>query len=142
MQLEDLTLDVTQHVEIKAKPDQVFAGVLDQFGKLNTRPDGTSLDLVLEPKAGGAWYRDRGNGIGHWWGVVQVIKPPALLELSGPMFMSYPANNHVEVKVDEISGGCRVTVRHRAIGMIDPEHRKGVGQGWAHMLAELKKRCE
>jgi len=26
--------------------------------------------------------------------------------------------------------------------MIDPEHRKGVGAGWGHMLAELKKDAE
>jgi hypothetical protein len=71
-----------------------------------------------------------------------VIKPPALLELSGPMFMSYPANNHVEIKVEAVSGGSKVTLRHRAIGMIDPEHRKGVGKGWGHMLSELKKDCE
>jgi hypothetical protein len=28
---------------------------------------------------------------------VQAIKPGVLLEISGPMFMSYPAINHVEV---------------------------------------------
>jgi len=47
-----------------------------------------------------------------------------------PDVMSYPANNHLEVKVEEISGGSKVTLRHRAIGMIDPEHRKGIGEGW------------
>jgi hypothetical protein len=73
---------------------------------------------------------------------VQVIKPPVLLELSGPMFMSYPAINHLEVKVEAAGGGCRVALRHRAIGMIDPEHRKGVGEGWKHMLANIRKDCE
>jgi hypothetical protein len=58
------------------------------------------------------------------------------------MFMSYPANNHVEVKIDEVAGGCKVTLRHRAIGMIDPEHRKGVSVGWNHILAEIRKACE
>ncbi len=24
--------------------------------------------------------------------------------------------------------------RHRAIGLIDPEHRQGVGTGWKHLL--------
>jgi hypothetical protein len=142
MNLEDLTLDVEQHVEIKGTPDKVFAKMLDQFGKNNTRPDGESLNLILEAKPGGRWYRDRGDGIGHLWGFVQAIKPPVLLELSGPMFMSYPAINHVEIKVEEVSGGCKVSLRHRAIGMIDPEHRKGVTVGWGHMLSELKKDSE
>jgi hypothetical protein len=142
MTLEDLILEVEQRVDIKATPEKAFAAVLHRLGKGNTRPDGQSLELLLEPKAGGRWYRDRGNGVGHLWGFVQVIKAPTLLELSGPMFMSYPVTNHVEVKVEPVSGGCRVFLRHRALGMIDPEHRKNVGTGWNHMLTNVRKDCE
>ncbi len=142
MNLDDLILDIEQHVDIKATPEKTFAAVLHRLGEGNTRPDGQSLQMRLEPKPGGRWYRDRGNGVGHLWGLVQVIKAPALLELSGPMFMSYPALNHVEVKVEPASGGCKVSLRHRALGMIDPQHRKGVGQGWSHTLAQVKKDCE
>jgi uncharacterized protein YndB with AHSA1/START domain len=142
MKLEDFTLDVEQHIEIKASPEKVFPAMLHNFGKGNTRPDGESLQLELEAKPGGRWYRDRGNGIGHLWGFVQVIKAPELLELSGPMFMSYPALNHVELKVTKTPAGSKVTLRHRALGMIDPEHRKGVNTGWKHMLEQLKKASE
>jgi hypothetical protein len=142
MKLEDLTLDIEQEIEVKATPEKAFAAVLHRFGKGNTTPDGQSLELLLEAKPGGRWYRDRGNGIGHLWGFVQVIKPSSLLELSGPMFMSYPATNHVEVKIEPVSGGCRVLLRHRAIGMIDPQHRKGVTGGWNHILRGVKKDCE
>jgi hypothetical protein len=142
MKLDDLTLDVEQHVNIKAAPDKVFAAVLHRLGEGFTRPDGQSLQLLLEPKPGGRWYRDRGNGVGHLWGFVQVIKPPSLLELSGPLFMSYPAQNHLEVKVEPVAGGAKLTLRHRALGMIDPEHRKNVGTGWKHMLEDIKKDCE
>jgi hypothetical protein len=116
--------------------------MLDRLGKDNTNLAGESLQLQLEPKPGVRWYRDRGNGIGHLWGFVQVIKPPSLLELSGPLFMSYPAQNHIEVKVAKTATGSRVTLRHRALGMIDPEHRKGVSTGWGHMLNEMKKAAE
>jgi len=142
MTLDDLTLDLEQHIDIKATPEKAFAAVLHRLGKGNTRPDGESLEMQLEPKAGGRWYRDRGNGIGHLWGFVQVIKAPTLLELSGPMFMSYPAINHVEVKIEPAAAGCKVVLRHRAVGMIDPQHRKGVVGGWAHMLSQTKKDCE
>jgi len=142
MTLDDLTLDVEQQLEIKAPPEKAFAAILHRFGKGNARPDGESLNLELEVKPGGRWYRDRGNGVGHLWGFVQVIKAPNLLELSGPMFMSYPALNHVEVKVEKVAGGSKVTLRHRAIGMIDPQHRKGVTTGWSHMLNTAKKDCE
>ncbi len=142
MKLEDMTLDVEQHIEIKGSPEKVFAAVLHRLGKGNSKPDGESLQLDLEPKPGGRWYRDRGNGVGHLWGFVQAIKPPSLLELSGPMFMSYPVNNHVEVKVEKVNGRCKVTLRHRAIGMIDPEHRKNVSKGWQYMLEGVKKDAE
>ena len=142
MTLEDLTLDIQQTIDIKAAPEKVFAAVLHRFGKGSTKPDGESMELLLEPKPGGRWYRDRGNGIGHLWGFVQAIKPPSLLELSGPMFMSYPAINHLEIKVEPNSGGCKVLLHHRALGMIDPQHRKGVTTGWNHTLTLVKKDCE
>lgn len=142
MKIEDLTLDVEQQIDIKAPPEKVFPAMLERFGKRNTNMNGEPLNLNIEAKPGGRWFRDRGNGVGHLWGFVQVIKPPQLLELSGPMFMSYPAHNHVEVKVEKTATGSRVTLRHRALGMIDPQHRQGVGQGWGHILAELKKDAE
>ena len=98
MNLEDLTLDFEQNIEIEAPPEKVFEALLRRFGSDNEHPDGTPMPMVLEPKAGGRWYRDRGSGIEHLWGFAQVIKPPTLLELSGPLFMSYPATNHVEIQ--------------------------------------------
>jgi uncharacterized protein YndB with AHSA1/START domain len=142
MTLEELTLDVEQTVEVKAAPEKVFAAALHRLGKGNTRPSGESLELLLEPKPGGRWYRDRGNGVGHLWGFVQVLKAPSLIELSGPMFMSYPAINHLEVKIEPTASGSRLTLRHRALGMIDPQHRKGVSTGWQHMIDQIKKDSE
>src|SRR5471032_1518321 len=141
MKIDDLTLDVEQHIDIQAAPEKVFTAMLDQFGKNNTTPAGESLQLQIEAKPGGRWFRDRGNGIGHLWGHVQVIKPPVLLELSGPMFMSYPAMNHLEVKLEQRPGGTHVHLRHRAIGWIDPEHRKGVSAGWKHILDGVAQDC-
>ena len=141
MNLSDMTLDIEQHVEVKAAIGDVFRSVLYRLGEGNSTPKGDNLQMVLEQWPGGRWFRDRGNGIGHLWGHVQVIKAPVLLELSGPMFMSYPAVNHVEVKLAEIAGGTKVTLRHRAIGLIDPVHRAGVSGGWQHTLDNIAKDC-
>jgi hypothetical protein len=138
MKLEEMTLDIEQQVEVKADIGDVFKGVVRQFGEGSTNPNGESMQMILEQWPGGRWFRDRGNGIGHLWGHVQVIKPPVLLELSGPMFMSYPALNHVEVRLDQIAGGTKVTLRHRAIGTIDPAHREGLSKGWQHYLDSIK----
>src|SRR5215469_13437946 len=139
MKLDEMTLDVEQRVEVKADIGDVFKGVLHRFGQGSTHPNGESMQMILEQWPGGRWFRDRGNGIGHLWGHVQVIKPPVLLELSGPMFMSYPALNHVEIKLDQIAGGTKVTLRHRAIGFLDAAHREGVNTGWRHILEGIQK---
>src|SRR5690349_11457332 len=142
MNINDLTLDVEQSVDVKGDIGDVFKGVLYRLGEGNTRPDGVSMDMTLEQWAGGRWFRDRGEGIQHLWGHVQVIKPPTLIELSGPMFMSYPALNHIEVKLEEAGDGTKVTLRHRAIGLISPEHREGISTGWNYILEGLKSDCE
>jgi hypothetical protein len=61
---------------------------------------------------------------------VQVIKPPKLLEITGPLFMSYPAISHVQYRLIEDDGKTLMKFAHRAIGLIDPEHAKGVHAGW------------
>ena len=139
MKFEEMTLDVAQQIDVKADIGDVFKAVLHRFGEGSTNPDGESMHMILEQWPGGRWFRDRGNGIGHLWGHVQVIKPPVLLELSGPMFMSYPALNHVEIKLDQAPGGTKVTLRHRAIGFLDEGHRQNVGKGWKHYLDSVAK---
>src|SRR5215467_6849595 len=141
MKLEEMTLDVNQHIEVQAAIGDVFRSVLYRFGEGFSTPKGESLQMILEQWPGGRWFRDRGNGIGHLWGHLQVIKPPVLLELSGPMFMSYPALNHLEVKLEQRPGGTHVDLRHRAIGFIDPAHREGVTTGWKQILEHVAQDC-
>lgn len=138
MNIEQLTLDVEQNTVINADIGDVYKRTLHRLGQGNAAPDGTSLNMILEEWAGGRWFRDRGEGIQHLWGHVQVLKPPVLIEISGPMFMSYPAINHLEFKLEKIAGGTNVTLRHRAIGMISDDHRAGVTEGWKGILDALK----
>lgn len=140
MTIDDLILDSTQNIDITSDIEHVFRSVLYRLGEGFANPQGESLQMVLEQWPGGRWFRDRGNGIGHLWGHVQVIKPPVLLELSGPLFMSYPALNHIEVKLEQRLGGTRVNLRHRAIGFLDPAH-KDVTVGWKYMLDRLAEDC-
>jgi hypothetical protein len=54
------------------------------------------------------------------------------------MFMSYPALTHLEFILEPVAGGSRLGLRHRAIGMIDPEHRQNIGTGWKHLIDGLQ----
>ena len=116
--IESLTLVVNQEIHVKASLETTFEALLEQIGLENETPE-QKMPMKLEAWPGGRWFRDLGNDNGHLWGHVQVIKAPTLIELSGPMFMSYPAINHVEVRLDQIAGGTRVVLRHRALGLLE-----------------------
>jgi hypothetical protein len=55
--------------------------------------------------------------------------------------MSYPALNHIEVKLEQRLGGTYVEFRHRAIGFIDPAHAQGVTSGWKYVLDQVAGDC-
>ena len=136
------TLEVVKEEEIAAPIDGVFETLLEQIGPLNEVGPGSPLPMKLEPWPGGRWYRDLGNKAGHLWGHVQVIKPPALLEIYGPLFMSYPAISHVQYRLTADGKVTRLTLVHRAIGQITPDHREGVGKGWSYILDRVREAAE
>ena len=136
------TLEVTKEEEIAAPIDVVFETLLEQIGPRNEGGPGSPLPMKLEAWPGGRWYRDLGNNTGHLWGHVQVIKPPTLLEISGPLFMSYPAISHVQYRLTAEGPKTRLTFAHRAIGQITPEHREGVAKGWTSILARIREAAE
>lgn len=136
------TLHIQKEIEIAAPPAIVFEAVLAEVGPESEMPDGTPFPFKLEAWPGGRWYRDLGNEAGHLWGHVQVIKPPALLELCGPMFMSYPATNHVQYRLTPDGEGTRLAITHRAIGLFSPDIPAGAGQGWDHGLQRIRQIAE
>ena len=85
------SFEIAKEIEIAAPIDIAFAAMLDEIGPENQMLGGKPFPMRIEPWPGGRWFRDLGNNAGHLWGHVQVIKPPTLLEICGPLMMSYPA---------------------------------------------------
>lgn len=139
---EQTILDFDQEIEIAASPNKVFEGMLHRLSEGHMGPPDQPLPLKLERWAGGRWFRDLGEGRGHLWGFVQSIKPPSLIELFGPMFMSYPVSGHLIIRFAEVDGGTRLSFKYSAFGLILDEHRSGLKQGWSEMLAGLKAKLE
>ena len=94
------TLTISREIEIAAPIEIAFEAMLEEIGPGGEMPGGKPFPMVIEPWPGGRWYRDLGDNAGHLWGHVQVIKPPTLLELHGPMFMSFPGINHVQYRLN------------------------------------------
>lgn len=136
------TLEVLKLEVIAAPPEIVFESILEMLGPASEMPDGTPFPMKIEPWPGGRWYRDLGNNAGHFWAHVQVIKPPFLLELVGPLFMSYPAISHVQYRVTVEGTQCTLKILHKAIGLITPEHRAGVHEGWDGEIRLIRRLVE
>lgn len=140
--IEDFTLTVTLETFVKAGMEATFAAVLDQVGPLNETLEGVSLKMKLEAWPGGRWYRDLGDGNGHYWGTVQAIKRPTLLEMCGPLFSSTPLVSNVQYRLSEEEGGTRIKFRHSAFGFMEEQHRMGVNKGWTYMMERIRERAE
>jgi hypothetical protein len=140
--LDSLRLEVTQEILIRASLDTTFESLLVQMGRLNETPDGTPFPMTIEPRPGGRWFRDLGGENGHLWGHVQSIKRPTLLEITGPLFMSYPAVSNVQYRLKEVDGGTLLTFRHTALGFIQDDHRKGLATGWTALLERVRRDSE
>jgi len=140
--IEDLTLNVSEEIHVRAPLDATFAALLEQLGPFNEAAEDKPMPMKIEPWPGGRWYRDLGDGNGHFWGVVQAIKRPTLLEITGPLFMSYPVVSNVQYRLSEVNGGTLIVFHHSALGLIQEDHRKGVTKGWGHINAGVKKRAE
>src|SRR5437870_12550926 len=100
--IEDLTLNVTQEIHVRASLEATFAALLEQLGPQNDTPEGKPMPLKIEPYPGARWYRDVGGDDGHFWGLVQAIKRPELLEVTGPLFMSSPVVSNVQYGLHEV----------------------------------------
>jgi hypothetical protein len=140
--IENLTLNITQEIRIHAPLEVTFETLLEELGPHNQVMDGTPMPMKLEAWPGGRWYRDLGNSNGHFWGNVQAIKRPTLLEISGPLFMSYPAVSNVQYRLSEEDGGTLIKFRHSALGLIQEDHRKGVSSGWGRIHERVRKQAE
>ncbi len=140
--IEDLTLNVTEEIRVRASLDATFAALLEQLGPYSEVPESGPMPMKIEAWPGGRWYRDLGDGNGHFWGVVQAIKRPTLLEITGPLFMSYPVVSNVQYRLSEADGGTLIKFHHTALGLIQEDHRTGVSKGWSYIHECVKKRAE
>lgn len=140
--LENLTLNITQEVHVRAPLNATFAALLEQMGPGNETPEGQPLPMTLEARPGGRWFRDLGNGDGHFWGHVQAIKRPTLLEISGPLFLSLPVVSNVQYRLTEVDGGTLMTFRHSALGFVPDDYRQGLAKGWTPLLERIRARAE
>ena len=140
--LDSLTLNVLIETHVRASLEATFDALLEQVGSGNETPDGTPMPMTIEAWPGGRWFRDLGEGNGHFWGHVQAIKRPTLLEITGPLFMSTAVMSNVQYRLKAVEGGTLLTFRHTAFGFVSEEHKAGLSQGWTPLIDRIRARAE
>ena len=122
--LENLILNLSHEITVRASLDVTFDSLLEQMGPGNENGDGKPMPMVLEAWPGGRWFRDLGQGNGHFWGHVQAIKRPTLLEITGPLFMSSPVVSNMQYRLKEVDGGTLISFRHSALGFLPDDFKR------------------
>jgi hypothetical protein len=140
--LDNLTLTINDEVLVEAALEPTFDSLVANLGRLNEKPDGTPFPMTLEPWPGGRWFRDLGSNNGHLWGHVQAIKRPTLVEICGPLFMSYPVVSNIQYRLKEVDGGTLIVFHHMAFGFIPDDVRAGVGGGWKAIVERVRRDVE
>ena len=135
-------MSVFKETLIAAPIEIALEALLEELGPESEMPNGAPFPMVFEARPGGRWFRDLGDNAGHLWGHVQVIKPPALLEICGPLFMSYPCANHLQYRLTAEAGATRLKLTHRAMGQIPDEHRQNVSKGWEYRIEQVREIAE
>ena len=141
LSLDTTTIHIEQQIEVRAPIEVTFAALLDQLGPYNETEVDKPMPMKLEAWPGGRWYRDLGDNNGHYWGAVQAIKRPTLLEMCGPLFMSNPVITNLQYRLKELSGKTIITFRQQSFGLVLEEYRN-VKNGWGHLHELLRQRAE
>jgi hypothetical protein len=138
-QLEVQTFDYAKEIAIAAPIEITWDAVLAEIGPEGQMPDGKPYPFKFEPWPGGRWFRDLGNNTGHLWGHVQVIKPPKLLEIIGPCFISYPATQHIQYRLTPEGDSTRLAVTNRAFGYMPKGFMEPSSEGWEYGLKRINE---
>jgi hypothetical protein len=140
--IENLSLNITEEIQVRSSLTATFAALLEEMGPSNEGANNAPMPMILEPWPGGRWFRDLGDNKGHLWGHVQAIKPPTLLEITGPLMMSFAVASNLQYRLKEIDGGTVITLRHTALGLFPDGYREALSQGWPLLFDRVRRRVE
>jgi uncharacterized protein YndB with AHSA1/START domain len=140
--IDSMTLNIKEETHVRAPIAATFAALLEEIGPSNEGQPGSPMPFKLEAWPGGRWFRDLGDGNGHLWGHVQAIKRPTLLEIAGPLMMSFAVSSNLQYRLKEVDGGTSITLTHTALGLFPEGYREQLSQGWPHLLERIRRRVE
>ena len=139
-----LDFDCQLEITIDAPPVAVQKAVVEDIGQWMVSPENNqSMQLRIEPFVGGRVFRDLGDGNGHLWAHISVLKS-GLIEMTGPFANPLPAYSLIRFRFTESGANqTKLTFTHQAVGAVMQEMLDGAPEGWKMILEKgLKAHVE
>jgi DNA-binding transcriptional ArsR family regulator/uncharacterized protein YndB with AHSA1/START domain len=134
-------LDVTAELVVDAEQDHVFDTLL-RVGDWWPHRFRAESSVVLDPRPGGAFREDFGNGNGAMYGEVAFVERPKTFSITGPMGISGAVSavwTMTLAPLDDDPSRTKVTLTHRGYGDIDDETAQSYAVGWQEVLQTLAR---
>lgn len=133
---------IEQDLDLEIPVEKAWEALVDVSGWWCHYFADTQPRLTLEPRLGGRFFEDWGDGQGALFGTVTYVKKPEILRLSGPLGMDTPVNSVYEFRLTEKKGRTRLTLTHRATGLMDRKWAKSHKNGWKELWKHLRRFAE
>ncbi|HET6781859.1 MAG TPA: SRPBCC domain-containing protein [bacterium] len=132
-------VSIETEVKIEAAPERVFDALVTDisswWGPAHTFSQ-EARDVVLEPRLGGRFYEDWGEGEGVLYATVTRIKRPVELGFTGPLGMRGAVVGRVMITLERQGTTTVVRLSHRVVGDVTEENRQSYSGGWQKLLGQ------
>jgi DNA-binding transcriptional ArsR family regulator len=134
------TFQIEQEVMIEADRQTVFTSLTKDINQWWAyRLFGQESILTLDPKVGGSFLEDAGNGEGAIWGTVTYVKAYEEIRLNGLLGMRGAVNSAYSFKLEEKGNSTLLKLSHTAAGLLDPNWKDMHSHGWEELLGSFLK---
>lgn len=140
-QLKKDSFEIEMEVIIDAPREQVFKALTSDINMwwAYRLGEGRASQLHFEPRFGGRFYEDWGNGEGAVWGTVYYLKDSEEIRLNGPLGMKGAVNSDYSYILEEKGTSTVLKLSHHATGLLLPEWEEMHRQGWQELLGKFLK---
>jgi DNA-binding transcriptional ArsR family regulator/uncharacterized protein YndB with AHSA1/START domain len=133
----EAALDVQQEVVVAATRERVF-DALCRMGEWWPHRFREGATVHLEPRVGGRFWEDWGDGDGALYATVTGVGRPERLVCSGPMGMQGPVAGVFAIDLEERPDGTLVRLSHQVVGPVDDQTRAAYETGWVEVFGALR----
>lgn len=131
-----------KEIWVAAPPERVWAAYTVEYGNWWPHRFKTGAVIVCEPRVGGRYYEDWGDGAGGVYGELVYVDPPRALCARGPGGINMAASSMSWIVLEPKDGGTLVKQSLQFWGRIPEEAEQMFAQGLGYMEAVLKPYVE